>query len=53
VRFGKATYVNVMNLCGVSGFLSGLFEADVDVVAQPTRDPDLDAAIEREAVVAF
>jgi hypothetical protein len=42
-----------MKLCGVSGFLSSLFEADIDVVAQPTRNPDLNAAIEREALVAF
>ena len=53
VRFDDAGYFDIMKLCGVSGLLSSLFETDVDVVAQPTHDPDLDAAIEREAIVAF
>lgn len=53
VRFDDARPVDVMNLCGVSGFLSALFDADVAVVAQPARNQNLNAAIDREAVVAF
>ncbi len=53
VRFDDATPMDVMNLCAVSDLLSVLFGTDVDVVAQPARDPDLNAAIDREAVVAF
>lgn len=53
VRFAGDAAADVMNLCGVSGFLSSLFDADVDVVAQPARDPGLNAVIEREAVIAF
>jgi len=42
-----------MHLCGVSGLLSSLFAANVDVVALPARDPELNAAIEHEAEIAF
>ncbi len=42
-----------MKLRGVSGFLSGLVGTDVDVVAEPAREPGLRAAIDREAIVAF
>jgi predicted nucleotidyltransferase len=53
VRFEDGRTVDVMKLCGVSGFLSSLFEADVDVVALPARDPALGAAIRRDAAIAF
>jgi predicted nucleotidyltransferase len=53
VRFDDTAHFDVMRLCGVAGLLSSLFETDVDVVVQPARDPDLNAAIEREAIVAF
>lgn len=53
VRFDDDAHFDVMKLCGVSGLLSALFETDVDVVAQPVRDPELNNAIEREAVIAF
>lgn len=53
VRFEGGRPADVMKLCGVSGLLSSLFEADVDVVVLPARDPRLNAAIEREAAIAF
>ena len=53
VQFDDGAPLDVMKLCGVSGFLSSLFETDVDVVVQPTRNSGLSAVIEREAVVAF
>jgi predicted nucleotidyltransferase len=53
VRFDNNYKTDVMALCGVSGLLSGLLGRDVDVVALPARDQGLNAAIEREAVVAF
>ena len=42
-----------MALCGISGLLSGIFGADVDVVALPAQSPGLSAAIERDATFAF
>lgn len=53
VRFEDGQPTDAMNLCGVSGLLSGLFGKDVDVVALPARDQGLNAAVAREAVVAF
>ena len=53
VCFNAERRPDVMKLCGVSRFLSSLFNADVDVVAEPARDPSLAAAIEREGVIAF
>lgn len=53
VRFNAVAAADIMNLCGVSGLLSDLFGIDVDVVAQPARNAELNAAIDREAVVAF
>jgi predicted nucleotidyltransferase len=53
VRFEGGRDVDVMKLCGVSGLLSSLFDTDVDVVALPTRDPELNAALMREAAIAF
>jgi len=53
VRFECGQFVDVMKLCGVSGLLSSLFGVDVDVVALPTRDPSLNAALKREAAIAF
>ena len=53
VRFKDGQENDVMKLCGVSGLLSGLFGVDVDVIALPACDPELNAAVEREAVVAF
>jgi predicted nucleotidyltransferase len=53
VEFEGAATPDVMSLCGVSGLLGDLFEADVDVVALPARDAALNAAILREATVAF
>jgi len=45
VRFERDQGPDVMKLCGVSGLLSSLFEADVDVIALPARDPGLDAMV--------
>jgi len=53
VRFEGDQGADVLKLCGVSGLLSSLFGADVDVVALPTRDPRLGAEIEREMAIAF
>lgn len=53
VRFNATASGDIMNLCAVSDILSVLFGIDVDVVAQPARNAELNAAIEREAVVAF
>ncbi len=53
VGFEGGAPADIMALCGVSGLLSSLFDADVDVVALPARDPALNAAIAREAVGAF
>lgn len=53
VRFAGGQPADMMKLCGVSGLLSSLFEADVDIVVLPARDPSLNAAIEREAAIAF
>jgi predicted nucleotidyltransferase len=53
VSFATASPFDVMKLCGVSGFLSGLVGTDVDVVAEPARDPGLKAVIDREAIIAF
>jgi predicted nucleotidyltransferase len=53
VRFDPAAPFDIMKLCGVSGLLSRLAGLDVDVVGEPVRNPDLKAAIEREAIVAF
>lgn len=52
VRFGLEPF-DVMKLCGVSGLLSTLLGADVDVVALPARDPALASAIARDAALAF
>ncbi|MGI9169047.1 MAG: nucleotidyltransferase family protein [Caulobacteraceae bacterium] len=51
IRFEGGRPADVMKLCGVSGLLSSLFEADVDIVVLPARDPGLNAAIEREAAI--
>jgi len=53
VRFDAEASKDLMNLCAVSDVLTVLFGIDVDVVAQPARNLDLNAAIDREAVVAF
>ena len=53
VRFESGQAVDVMKLCGVSGLLSSLFGRDVDVVSLPTRNPALNAALAREAAIAF
>lgn len=53
VRFEGGRPADVMKICGVSGLLSSLFQADVDVVVLPARDPRLNAEIEREAAIAF
>jgi predicted nucleotidyltransferase len=53
VRFESDRAIDVMKLCGVSGLLSSLFGTDVVVVALPARDPALNAAVEREAALAF
>jgi len=53
VRFEDGRSVDVMTLCGVSGLLSSLFDSDVDVVALPARDAGLNAALAREAAIAF
>lgn len=53
VAFDEEGPADVMRLCGVSGLLSAVFGRDVDVVALPARDPALDEAVRREAVLAF
>ena len=53
VRFAGGGPVDVMAVCGVSGFLSGVFGVAVDVVALPAKNIDLASAIDREAAVAF
>lgn len=53
VRFEGDEKADVMKLCGVSGLLSSLFERDVDVVALPAGDAELDAVLRREAAIAF
>lgn len=52
VSFDGAT-ADAMTVCSVSGYLSGLMKRDVDVVALPARDADLDATIRAEAWRAF
>lgn len=53
VRFSGSGPIDVMALCGVSGYLSGLFDVDVDVVAMPPGDAALAEVIEHESAVAF
>jgi predicted nucleotidyltransferase len=53
VRFEEDRPTDVMALCGVSGLLSALFDAEVDVIALPTRNPALGEAVRREAAIAF
>lgn len=53
VRFSEDNPIDPMALCGVSGFLSGIFQVDVDVVSLPPNNPDLATAIERESAIAF
>lgn len=53
VAFEEDRGPDVMRLCGVSGYLSGLFARDVDVIPLPTRDPDLQRLVAREAAIAF
>ena len=53
VSFAEGRPANAMTICGISGLLSSRFGVDVDVVAEPVKDPALNEAIGRDAVHAF
>ena len=53
VRFSTQGPQDVMALCGISGFLSEHLGAEIDLVAEPVRNPALAVCLEHEAVLAF
>lgn len=53
VQFADGGTVDVMTLCGISGFLMPILGVDVDVIALPAKRKDVSDAIEKEGVRAF
>ena len=55
VRPAPGRTFGTAGLLGLYGFFSDLFGEDrrIDVIVLPARNPELDAAIEKEGVIAF
>lgn len=53
VQFADGGTVDVMKLCGISGFLTPVLGVDVDVIALPAKRKDVGDAIKKEGVRAF